>query len=244
MSSSTGAPARDSVNDRRRAREERGVGSTATRGDRLPPAPRERRPALAALAVLLIVGGAALAGLLALRADERVAVLVVARDIPAGTQITDADLTSTPVAAEDTMLVPASSQASVVGQYARVALVQGQLLDSAMLTEAQSIQPGEVAVGAALAGGRMPASGLQPGDIVQLVGVGDFSGRDGSGTVIVESARVSSTRESDSGSASSSSTFVTFVVSGREAPDVATVAAAGDLSVVLLSRGTPIDEEG
>ena len=243
MSSSTGAPARDSINDRRRAREERGVGSTASRGDRLPPPPRERRPALAALAVLLIVGGAALAGLLALRADERVAVLVVARDLPAGAQISDADLTSTPVAAEDTKLIAQSAQPSVVGQYTRVALVKGQLLDSAMITKDQALQPGEVAVGAALAGGRMPASGLQAGDIVQLVGVGDASGDSADGTVIVEKARVSSTRESESGGASSSTTFVTFAVSGNDAPDVATVAAAGDLAVVLVSRGTPIDED-
>lgn len=38
---------------------------------------------LAALAVLLIVGGAAAAGLLALRADERVPVLAAAREIAA-----------------------------------------------------------------------------------------------------------------------------------------------------------------
>ena len=44
----------------------------------VPAPPRRRRPALTALAVLLIVGGAALAGLLAVRMDSREPVLVVA----------------------------------------------------------------------------------------------------------------------------------------------------------------------
>ncbi|MGH3317395.1 MAG: hypothetical protein ACRDO0_14745, partial [Nocardioidaceae bacterium] len=69
--------------DRQRARAERGLKSTrssSTAGrDRLPSPPRRRRPALAALAVLLIVGGATLAALLALRLDQRVPVMM-ARD--------------------------------------------------------------------------------------------------------------------------------------------------------------------
>lgn len=242
MSSSTGAPSRDTVNDRRRAREERGLAPAAQRGDRLPPPPRERRPALAALAVLLIVGGAALAGLLALRADNRVDVLVVARDVPAGKQLTAEDLTSTPVASEGTILVPAASKDAVVGQYTRVALTKKQLLDASMISETPWIPEGDVAVGAAIGAGRMPANGLFAGDLVQLVAVGDAA-TGGAGSVIVDQARVSSTRTSDSGGMSSSTTFVTFNVSGSDAPDVAAVAAAGDLAVVLLSRGVPLDQD-
>ena len=43
------------------------------------------------LAVLLIVGSAAIAGLLAMRIDSRVPVLVAAHEIPVGAQITLAD---------------------------------------------------------------------------------------------------------------------------------------------------------
>jgi len=239
MTNPTGAAARDTVNDRRRAREERGMAPAGSRGDRLPPAPRERRPALAALAVLLIVGGAALAGLLALRADNRVPVLALAHDVAAGAQLTKADLTSTPVAYEGTLLVPQSQKAQVVGQYARVSLSAGQLLDTSMLTKDEPLQEGQVAVGAALAAGRVPASGLQAGDIVQLVSVAD-----GTGTVLVGDARVSSTRESQAGGTSNGSLFATFILDGKDAPDVAAVAAAGDLSVVLVTRGQPIDGNG
>ena len=73
---------------------------------------------LAALAVLLIVGGAAAAGLLALRADTRVPVLVAARDIATGEQITAEALSTTPVAAEGTLLIPANRLDELVGTYA------------------------------------------------------------------------------------------------------------------------------
>lgn len=93
MTVNTTTPGRD-------ATAARGRGADDRRADRLPPAPRERRPLLAAFAVLLIVGGAAVAGLLALRADTRVPVLVLARDVATGQQITADDLAVTPVASE------------------------------------------------------------------------------------------------------------------------------------------------
>ena len=60
---------------RRRDRDARATGSTRAQEEkksrgRLPSAPRERRPLLAALAVILIVGGALLAGLLAARIED------------------------------------------------------------------------------------------------------------------------------------------------------------------------------
>ncbi|RHA41653.1 SAF domain-containing protein [Cellulomonas rhizosphaerae] len=233
------ASQQDGVTERRRAREARGLGPAggAAAGDRLPKAPRERRPLLAVLAVLLIVGGAAIAGLFALRQDSRVPMLQLAHDVAAGSAITDGDLVTTQVAAEGTALVPAGAKDQVVGRYARVPLVSGQLLDSTMLTDTAPLQPGSVAVGAALADGRMPASGLEPGDVVQLVQVGDSEG-----TVLVPDARVSSVRTSDSVNAGA--TIVTLIVDEASGAKVAAVAADGALAVTLVSRGTPIGEDG
>jgi len=239
MTTDTGRTSQDGVTERRRAREARGL-APATAGptaDRLPKAPRERRPLLAVLAVLLIVGGAAIAGLVALRQDSRVPVLQLAHDVASGVALTDGDLVTTQVAAEGTALVPAADKDQVVGRFARVPLVAGQLLDTTMLTDTAILQPGTVAVGAALADGRMPASGLQPGDVVQLVRVGD-----GQGTVLVPDARVSSVRTSDS--VSSGSTVVTLIVKEAVGAQVAAVASDGALAVTLVSRGTPIGEDG
>jgi len=239
MSTNTGATTRDGVADRRRARDARGLQSakgSPVADDRLPKAPRERRPLLAVLAVLLIVGGAAIAGLVALRQDSRVAVLQLANDVPAGVAVTDEDLVTTQVAAEGTQLIGAGSKDQVVGQFARVSLVAGQLLDTTMLSEATPLPDGSVAVGASLADGRMPASGLQPGDIVQLVQVGD-----GQGQVLVPDARVSSVRD---GSDSSGGTVATFFVDTEVGPKVAAVAADGSLAVTLVKRGAPVGEDG
>jgi SAF domain len=227
----------DTAQDRRRAREERGVRSTAAAGtaaDRLPPPPRERRPALAALAVLLIVGGAAVAGLLAMRADSRVPVLVAGADIEAGAQIAANDLTTTRVAAEGTMLVPASQLDLLVGQYAQVAIAAGQLIDTAMVTPSGLLDaPASVAVGATLAPGRMPAGGLLQGDIVDVVHVADRSG-----DVVVSEARVG--RVVSGGTDGAAGATITLFVDRSAAPDVSAIAAAGELALVLIERGAPI----
>lgn len=240
MSSNGTTAVRDSAQDRRRSREDRGVtGSAAARPDRLPPPPRERRPALAALAVLLIVGGAVTAGLLALRADERVPVMVATRDIAVGERITEEALSTTPVASEGTLLIPASQAAVLSGQHARVAISAGQLLDTSMLTSSALLQPGSVAVGAALATGRVPASGLQAGDVVRLVRVAGAEG-----TVIVDDAIVSSSygQGSDAVGGQGGST-VTLIVGESDAAEVAAVAAAGELSIVLVQRGAAVGGE-
>lgn len=237
MTTTAGTPVREAVDDRRRAREQRGLATAAARADRLPPPPRERRPMLAALAVLLIVGGAAAAGLLALRADERVEVLVAANDIAAGTAITEDDLTTVPVAAEGTQLIPATQSGLLAGRYARTSIAAGQLIDSTMLSTSAPLQPGLVAVGASLAAGRMPASGLQAGDVVQLVRVAD-----GEGEVLVGDARVSSYRATESGGIGSAAATVSFIVPERDGATVAAVAAASELAVVLVERGTPVED--
>jgi len=239
MATKTGPTSQDGVTERRRAREDRGLapagGGPAT--DRLPKAPRERRPLLAVLAVLLIVGGAAIAGLIALRQDSRVPMLMLAHDVPAGYSISSGDLVTTQIAAEGTALIPAADQSQVVGKFARVGLSKGQLLDSTMITGSSPKKEGEVSVGASLDDGRLPASGLEPGDIVQLIQVGA-----GEGTVIVPKVRVSSVGTSDS--STSGTTSVTFIVDAALGAKVAAVAADGSLSATLVARGVPIGEDG
>src|SRR5262249_33505157 len=59
-----------------------GLPAPAARG--LPVPVRERRPALAWLAVLLILGGALATALLIIRADQRVSAILVTKPIGAG----------------------------------------------------------------------------------------------------------------------------------------------------------------
>jgi Flp pilus assembly protein CpaB len=234
----------DTVTDRRRTREDRGIRSTRTTksavSDRLPAPPRQRRPALAALAVLLIVGGAAVAALLAMRVDERVPVLVAEKPIAAGQQITEDALGTTDVASEGTLLIPESQLSQVVGQYASRSIEPDQLIDTAMLQTSGMLTEGSVAVGASLAAGRMPASGLFAGDVVDLISVD----ADGKGRVIVENARVSSTgAPASTDSPAGAASIITVIVERDDAPEVAAANAGGQLSVVLVSRGTDLGTE-
>src|SRR5688500_13092246 len=67
-----------------------GLGRTglgASGGQRLPAAPRERKPALAALAVLLILGGALTSAYLVMASGQRVAAIRIAQPVAAGQRI-------------------------------------------------------------------------------------------------------------------------------------------------------------
>ncbi|NEE02775.1 SAF domain-containing protein [Phytoactinopolyspora halotolerans] len=231
----------DEAADRQRAREQRGIRRTAAvaQADRLPAPPRQRRPALAALAVLLIVGGATVAALLAIRADERVGVLIMEQPIAPGQQITEAHLGTTQVASEGTRLIPASQLDQVVGSYTTVRIEQGQLLDTSMIGGSGMLTDGHVAVGASLAAGRYPASGLMAGDVVNLVGVSS----DGSGEVIAEEVRVSSTTGSEGDVVSGGGIMATFIIPSADAATVAARAFNESLAVVLVERGGSLSDE-
>ncbi|WP_051426173.1 SAF domain-containing protein [Jiangella gansuensis] len=233
----------DAAGERQRAREQRGIRSSQrAKADtgRLPSPPRQRRPALAALAVLLIAGGAAVAALLAMRVDERTPVLMLRGDVAAGQQITEQHLETTQVASELDTLIPESQLDQVVGQYARVSLRSGQLIDTTMLGPSGLLTDGTAAVGASLAPGFLPAGGLQEGDVVDLVSIAT-----GSGEVIVEDARVSSAVSSDGSSATSGATGVvaTLIVDREDEAEVAAVAAQNQLVVTLVERGAPVGAE-
>jgi hypothetical protein len=212
-----------------------------------PPSPtKHRRGGLIGLAVLLIVGSAAVAGLLAVRLDSRSAVLVAGRPIAIGQQISRADLRATRVASEGLTLLPASDSNQVIGKYAAQAIPAGRLLDAAMLQKQGYLVAGKVAVGVAVPPGRMPTNGLQQGDKVQIIRV-----TDGRPKVLVDAAVVS-TPPADpsargggligggSSQGSGSAAVATVIVSAEDGPAVAAGSAANELSVVLVERGSQL----
>ncbi|PZF80515.1 SAF domain-containing protein [Jiangella anatolica] len=232
----------DAANERQRARDQRGIRSTQrvrAENTRLPSPPRQRRPALAALAVLLIVGGAAIAALLAMRVDERTPVLVLTQPVAAGERIPAEAIGTTQVASENTRLIPESQLDDVTSRYARVSLAEGQLLDTTMLTQQAPLTEGRVAVGAFLGQGFLPARGLQAGDIVDLVSIVT-----GEGEAVVEGARVASARTAEgAGQGGGSGSMVTLLVDRADAATIGGLAATNQLVVTLVERGTPFESE-
>jgi hypothetical protein len=197
--------------DRQRQRAERGIGTTRRTGGRLPANTKRRRPAVAALAALLIVGGALIAGLLAIRMDERQAVVQIAQNVGVGEQITMADLAETQVASDSLSVWPANRAKELIGAYAKVNLVKGQLLDPKQLTKDSPIAEGKAAVGIVLVNGRIPAAGLHNGDLVELVRIS--SGNQppvvlGNGTIMGTPTQSSSTTLGDKASTAQSATVL------------------------------------
>ncbi|WP_297782117.1 SAF domain-containing protein [Aeromicrobium sp.] len=205
-----------------------------------PSPPRRRRPALAALAVLLIVGGAALAGLLALRLDSREPVLILKQDVSAGAKITADMLGTTPVASEGLALVPESQADSVIGTYARSALSKGQLLDTTVLTTAEPFGTNQVQVGVPLVDGQIPP-GLRSGDEVRIVRLGD-------GNTPVQPLAVglvlgaSGSEEGGLASGGTTTSTGTVLVPALAADSVVDASGNELLGMSLIRRGVAVDD--
>jgi SAF domain len=134
------------------------------------PLPTSSRPrGYIALAVMLIVGFAALGYWFYAQAGSKVAVLTAAREIPAGHVITASDLSTTDVAGGITA-VAANHMSEVVGRTAAVEILPRTPVQLAMVTSASPIAAGQVLVGVAVAPGQIPSSGLTPGETVEAVG--------------------------------------------------------------------------
>ena len=146
---------------------------TAPAGRRLPGAPRERKPALAALAVLLILGGALGAGFLVLQSGQRVAAIEISQQVGAGQKIPLSAMQEIQVASGTGLSFVPWSQASQVAQfYAAGTIPAGTLLTEAMVGRAGNLTAGKAVVGLSLKDGQLPA-GLQVGDHVDIYQVSD-----------------------------------------------------------------------
>ena len=205
-------------------------------GGHLPSAPRERRPLLAALAVLLIVGGALLAGLLAMRLDQRAQMLAAKDTIKAGQVIDKEDLVSASVSSDLTTLVRADQIDQVVGRTARVEISKGQLLDTSQLAT-DPVPGGDLqVVGVSNNAGRFPAGGMQPGDKINVVDIGTQN-------VIVSDAQVLAAKPSSGTSDDwTSGAVISVLVDKKGAAKLASASANGTIAVILTASGQPIKE--
>lgn len=137
-------------------------------GRRMPSAPRERKPALAILAVLLIVGGALAAGTLVIKSGHRVGAVEITQAIPQGGQIPASAITEVQIAADSGVRYVAWQFAGQVPQYfATAAIPAGTLLNSGMIAKTRPTPNGAAEVGLALKDGQVPGD-LKAGDPVRV----------------------------------------------------------------------------
>ena len=148
---------------------------TAVGSRRPPQVARERKPALAALALLLIVGGALGAAYLVLQNGHRVAAIEVTEQLGAGQQIPLTALREVDIATSGGLsYVPWSAAGQVSRFFAATGIPPGTLLTNSMVAQVNGLASGKSVVGLALKDGQLP-DGLQAGDHVNLYQVSDAS---------------------------------------------------------------------
>jgi hypothetical protein len=218
---------------------------TAPAGRRVPSAPRERKPVLAALAVLLILGGAAGAGLLVLQSGKRVAAVEISQQIGAGQKIPLSAMQEIQIASGTGLSYVPWNEASQVTQfYAASAIPPGTLLTSAMVVRANAVTTGKYVLGLALKDGQWPVQ-LAIGDHVAIYAVSAAAAGTGcraaAGFPLAPDAIVlamgGSGASSSGPSSSSAATDVTVAVSPADAGAVACNASGQNVALALLPAG-------
>jgi hypothetical protein len=212
---------------------------TAPTGRRPPSASRERKPVLAALAVLLIVGGALGTGYLVTQDAKRVTAIEITQQISVGQRIPLSAMQQVQIAANSGVNYVPWSEASQVAQfYAGNAIPPGTLLNSAMVVRASSLTAGRDVLGLALKDGQLPGN-LQIGDHVDIYEVSDASvscpGTPG-GTLSANAVVVAISTPSAS-SGSSASEDVVVAVTPDTAGLVACSASNGLVGIAVLPAG-------
>jgi hypothetical protein len=200
---------------------------------------RHRQLPLVVIGVLLVLGCALAFTDASLHLGSREEVLVVAQPVAAGQVVTGADLRAARVSTGSGLDVVLSGQeATVVGRRAAVALMAGSLLTASEVGSSAPVGSGFDVVAVGLKAGAYPPD-LAAGDRVQIVPVSSTSSG-GTGAASVSSGSpVGATVLSIEAASSDSDTPAVFSlqVSRSDADEVASLAAAGQASLVEVGAG-------
>ncbi|GAA3132001.1 hypothetical protein [Streptosporangium carneum] len=207
-----------------------GLSGPASR--KLPVSPRERKPALAALALLLILGGALATTLLVLRSGDRVSAIEITQQIGAGQRMTTAAMREVPIANTGVHYVAWADRERVAQNFARVTLLPGTLLTGEMVVSAsRELGPGKAIVGLSLKPGQLPIT-LDVGDRVQVIYVPARGGEGGTQSRILAQSALLHKMRTVSGGAPSGQ--VAIIVDAKDAPVISAYASSGEIAVAEL----------
>lgn len=199
---------------------------------KLPVPPRERKPALAALALLLILGGALATTLLVLRSGDRVSAIGIGRQIGAGQPMLQEAMREVQIADTGIGYVAWADRARVAENFARVTLLPGTLLTPDMVvSSSRELGPGKAIVGLSLKAGQMPPT-LTEGDRVQVIYVpGRGGGVTAQSRTLAPSALVhwvgTSSRNTSTGQ-------VAIIVDATLSPAIAAYSSGGEIALAEL----------
>lgn len=193
---------------------------------------RRRQLPLVAVGVLLVLGCALAFADASLHLGSREEVLVLSQPVAAGQVLSAGDLRSARVSTGSGLaVVPVAAERSVVGRRAAVALVAGALLTTSEVGAPPPVAAGfdEVAVG--LKPGAYPPD-VAPGDRVQVVPVASSSGSSTAGVTGGSPVAATVLAVDAAPAGTSNPTVLSLQVATRDAGEVASLAAAGEASVI------------
>jgi hypothetical protein len=221
-------------------------------GERLPVAPRERKPALAALAVLLILVGALGATVMVMRAGDKITVVEISANVAAGEPIPADAIRAVDVSDvgdKNVVFVRWGQHDQLRNWVAATNLVPGTLLVDNMLVDKKTStqQSGKAKVGLSLKDGQYPDD-LKAGDIVAAYRVGNDaakaqsgsgSGSDstdgGAGSNLISSHLVVLSPPHTSGGLGGGDAQATVLADASDAGALTIAASADEVALVLVS---------
>jgi hypothetical protein len=213
------------------------AGPTTPAGRRLPSAPRERKPALAILAVLLIVGGALAAGLVVVRSAQRVGAIEITGPVTAGELVPASAMSEVMIPSDTGVRYVAWHEESVVTQwYATENIAKGTLLDQGMISQSNPLSKNEPELGLALKDGQLPVD-LQPGDTISIYSTAnDTTGCPGKpGDLLAQGATVVSFSASSTGTGTTD--VVVEIAPGTDVGTVMCNSANGTAGIAVTAQG-------
>jgi hypothetical protein len=208
---------------------------TMPTGRRPPSAPRERKPVLAVLALVLIAGGALTTGYLVNQGNKKVAAIEISRPLTAGQHIPLSAMQEVQVSVGGGVSYVPWDEASQVSQfYASAAIPPGTLLNAAMVVRTGSVAIRKAILGLALKDGQLP-DGLQVGDHVDLFEVSDSQNNcpGAPGQLLDANDLVLAVRTPSQESGSSAAAFVKVAATPVRAGAIACSAANGIIGLAI-----------
>lgn len=193
------------------------------------------RGLIAVAAVLVLLFGAGTAYLVTTAGDQA-SVLAIGTPVAKGQVVEREALISTTVSGVPGA-IPVDQAPDIIGQTAAVDLIEGQVLTEAMVTSEPTPAEGQAVVGLALEPTKVPAAGLESGDLVRVLrvtGPDDAAAGDGeeAGTVLSAAATVYEVAGDATGG---NQLLLTLVLPEADAAAVAAASTAGQAAVIEIS---------
>jgi hypothetical protein len=200
---------------------------------------RPQRPARALFGLLLVVASMVAALAVYTRIGDRHDVLALTRTVLAGEQLAATDFRVVSISADDSFAsAPAANRSLLIGQYAKVRMVQGALVVTDSVQPEPLVDPAKVLMSVPVALSGVP-SGLREGSRVMLIVTRRSSG--GAAAPVLVEATVAAVPH-DLGELVGSQTSGTSTVAlSVEVPpgSAATVGSAESVAVGVLAPGAP-----